>query len=179
MPCTSMRLIGPWNAPVELSTPARPSIVSRLAFAKTYFPVIGVRAGMRNVPRPEGAGRFDLALGNGIGQRRDVRNRLIDAERVHHEMMDREDLRRLARTLRNERDDGVRRFESIDDDAAASFRASASLLGGGLLLARVLALVVVAGRNLHLETLQPYLCDASRLLHQVARATRESRTRRW
>ena len=71
---------------------------------------------MRDVPRSEGAGCFDLALRHRIGQRCDVRNGLIDAERVHHEMMDGEDLRLLPCALRNECDDGVGRLEPFDDD---------------------------------------------------------------
>ena len=85
---------------------------------------------MRNVPRSECAGRFDFALRHGIGERRDVRNGLIDAERIHHEMMDGKDLRLLPHFPRNERDDGVGRLEPVDDDA---LQAASHLPVSGLL----------------------------------------------
>ena len=71
VPCTSMRLSGPWNSPVELSMPASPLMVSRFAFSNTYLPVTGVRAGCAtfqgpNVPdvsiSPFGTGLVSVAM---------------------------------------------------------------------------------------------------------------------
>ena len=73
--------------------PASPSMVSRLAFANTYLPLTGVRAGCATFHGPKVPDVSISPFGTGIGERRDVRNRLVDAERIHHEMMDGEDLR--------------------------------------------------------------------------------------
>ena len=97
-----MRLSGPRNSPVELNAPAEPVDGVEIRVREDVLSSDRRARRMGDVPRAERTRGFDLAFRHRIGQRRDIRDRLVDAERVHHEVMDGEDLRLFAGRLRNQ-----------------------------------------------------------------------------